>query len=279
MFYYYIIIIKMASSMVSPIFSSFTDALTHYASKECGKIQMRNASFVDIFSTIATAISIFQEDSLLEKQTSAKTFATFVLPKLAHIKFDELLTEISKIIKKHHDKEYSKYLDAELGWICKKPKEEFNIVYDIHFKNQLEILDESRPFTLIKALRLFTAELFKRFTGSYNPSDYNGERVYYKVNNSQRSSLEFIEYTKDILNLHILFCKYSERLSEFFDIFKEAGDFVRKCREEFYASNTQFVKKDNSKTVNKYTKNKQFTDEEKKEYKTKASRFELQKKE
>ena len=186
----------MASSTVSPIFSSFTDAMKHYASNECGKIQMRNASFVDIFSTLATALSIFQEDTLQEKQTSAKTYATFVLPKLTEIKFDVILTEISKIITKHHGKEYAKYLDAEIGWICKKPKEDFNIAYDIHFKNLLEVLDDSRPFTLIKSLRLFTGELFKRFTSSYNPSDYNPDRVYYKINGSQRSSSEFMNIPK-----------------------------------------------------------------------------------
>jgi hypothetical protein len=233
----------MASSMVSPVFSSFTDSLKHYASNECGNIQMRNASFVDIFSTLATALSIFQEDSMLEKQTSAKTFASYVLVKLTEIKFDVILTEISKIITKHHGKEYAKYLDAELGWISKKPKEEFNIAYDIHFKNLLEVLDDSRPFTLIKALRLFTGELFKRFTGSYNPIDYNSEKVYYKINGLQRSSSEFIEYTSDILKLHIIFCKYTERLSEIFDIFKEAADFVKKSREEYYAKNPKFVKK------------------------------------
>ncbi len=262
----------MASSTVSPIFSSFTDALKHYASNECGKIQLRNASFVDIFSTVATALSIFHEDSQLEKQTSAKMFASYVLPKLTEVHFDELLTEISKIINKHHGKEYSKYLDAELGWICKKPKEEFNIVFDIHFKNLIEVLDDSRPFTLIKALRLFTGELFKRFTGSYNPSDYNSERVYYKINGAQRTSSEFIEYTQDILNLHILFCKYSERLSEFFDIFKEAGEFVRKSREEFFAKNPQFVKKDGKEK-------QQREDKPKSENKSKATRFEFKKKE
>ena len=276
----------MTSSTVSPIFSSFTDALKHYASKECGKIQMRNASFIDIFSALATALSIFHEDSLLEKQTSAKMFASFVLPKLTEIHFDELLTEISKIIKKHQDKEYSKYLDSELGWICKKPKEEFNIVYDVHFKNLLEVLDDSRPFTLIKALRLFTGELFKRFTGSYNPSDYNSERVYYKINGSQRSSSEFIEYTQDILKLHIIFCKYSERLSEFFDIFKEAGEFVRKSREEFFAKNPQFAKKDGKDGKdgkdNKFVKkesNDENDEKPQREYKSKAKRFEFKKKE
>jgi hypothetical protein len=278
----------MASSMVSPIFSSFTDALKHYASNECGKIQLRSASFVDIFSTIATAMSIFHEDSLLEKQTSPKMFASFVLPRLTEIKFDELLTEISDIIEKHHGKEYATYLDAELGWISRKPKEDFNIAYDIHFKNLQEVLDESRPFTLIKSLRLFTSELFKRFACSYNPSDYNSDKVYYKVNGVQRTSAEFIEYTNDIMNLHIHFCKYSERLGEFFDIFKEAGEFVRKSREEFFAKNPQFAKKEgqDKKFVKKDAKNKEFKDdedngdEEKSQttYKSKANRFEFKKK-
>jgi hypothetical protein len=270
----------MASSTVSPIFSSFTDALKHYASHECGKIQLRNASFVDIFSALATALSIFYEDSLSEKQTSAKTYATYVLSHLEQVHLDKVLSEISKIITKHHGKEYSKYLDAEQGWICKKPKEEFNIAYDIHFKEQLEVLDDSRPFTLIKALRLFTGELFKRFTTSYNPSDYNPDRVYYKVNGAQRISSEFIEYTQDIMNLHILFCKYSERLSEFFDVFKEAGEFVRKSREEFFAKNPQFVKKDGQDK--KFVKKESNNDNREKpqgEYKSKAKRFEFKKKE
>ena len=63
------------------------------------KLLCTSASFIDIFSALATALSIFHEDSLLEKQTSAKMFASFVLPKLTEIHFDELLTEISKIIK------------------------------------------------------------------------------------------------------------------------------------------------------------------------------------
>ncbi len=271
----------MASSKVSPIFSSFTDALKHYASKECGKIQLRNASFVDIFSALATALSIFHEDTLSEKQTSPKIYATYVLPRLQQVDLDKILNEISKIITKHHGKEYSKYLDAELGWICKKPKEEFNIAYDIHFKEQLEVLDDSKPFTLIKALRLFTSELFKRFTTSYNPSDYNPDRVYYKLNGAQRTSSEFIEYTQDIMNLHILFCKYTERLSEFFDIFKEAGDFVRKSREEFFAKNPQFVKKDgqNKKFTKKDSKDEDNQTDPKPEYKSKANRFQFKKKE
>ena len=234
----------MASSTVSPVFSSFTDALKHYASNECGKTQLRNASFVDIYSALATALSIFHEDTMSEKQTSAKTYATYVLSRLEKIQLDKILSLISKIIKDHQGKEYSKYLDAEQGWICKKPKEEFNITYDIHFKEQQEVLDDSKPFTLIKALRLFTSELFKRFTCSYNPSDYNPDRVYYKLNGAQRTSSEFMQYTQDIMDLHILFCKYTERLSEFFEIFKEAGEFVRKTREEFFSKNPQFAKKE-----------------------------------
>jgi hypothetical protein len=271
----------MASSTVSPIFSSFTDALKHYASHECGKIQLRNASFVDIYSALATALSIFQEDTLSEKQTSAKTYATYVLPRLEQVHLHVILIEISKIITKHYGKEYSKYLDAELGWIAKKPKEEFNIAYDIHFNQQLEVLDDSKPLTLIKSLRLFTGELFKRFTTSYNPSDYNPERVFYKINGAQRTSSEFIEYTQDIMNLHILFCKYTERLSEFFDIFKEAGDFVRKSREEFFAKNPQFVKKDgqNNKFTKKESKDEDNHEDPKSEYKSKANRFQFKKKE
>jgi hypothetical protein len=268
----------MASSMVSPTFSSYTDALKHYASKECGKIQLRNATFVDVFSTLVTALSIFHEDISIEKQTSAKTFAQYVLPRLTEIKLDDILINISKIINKHHDKEYAKYLDAELGWISRKPKEEFNIVYDIHYKNQIEVLDDSRPFILIKSLRLFTSELFKRFACSYNPSDYNVDRVYYKINGSQRSSSEFIEYTQDIMNLHILFCKYTERLSEFYDIFKEGGEFVKKSREEFFAKNPQFVKKDGQHK--KFEKKESVNDDEKPktEYKSKGHRFEVKKK-
>jgi hypothetical protein len=228
-----ILIITMTSSMVSPV-SIYSKTLGYYAD-DLGEKTLRLSQFIDLCTVLGAEMSIQCDTLASEKHTPQKVYAQSVITGLSELNFDTIFDKCCTLYEHHNGVEYSKLFNCDLGWLSRRHKGEFDIAFDIPHKNLDEKLDECRPYTLIKALRLYVSDLYKKITGSYNPAAYDPRKVTYRVGDSRRTSDEFIRFCNELTNIHKHFCVYSEKLDEFFALFKKSGDLAKACKAELDA--------------------------------------------
>lgn len=221
----------MASSMVSPIFNTFAGASEFYTQEKCGTIMLKGVRYGELLAAILHELTTLYKGTQTKSDTPSKVFGQHVLEAFTRLGLDKLCVKCDALQEFESD-EFGFSLRSQFGKLTHRKKGEFDPSYDIHFKEIELPLEETRLFTLIKALRLYVAELFIRMVGSYDPADFDSSRVTYNVGTSKRSSQSFIAYAEQLNQIHFDFCKYSETLSEFSETFKKAAELSKALSEK-----------------------------------------------
>ena len=240
----------MTSSMVSPKFNIFPAATEFYTKEECGTLKLGASQFRELLATVCTELAILYKSSLSSNETPSKVFAEHVLSELTIFEFDKLCVKCDTL-QQYDEAEFGYFLKSELGKLCHRKKGEFDPTFDIHFSDMEASLDDTKLFTLIKALRLYLSELFRRIAGTYDPTDFKPENATYSHKGSKRATPEFISYAMDLHSLHLDFCKFSDNLSEFGKIFKNASVLSKTLSEKL---KTQKEERRRAKTTSKDVK-------------------------
>jgi hypothetical protein len=222
----------MATSMdISSIV--YPEVIDYFAANSSEKT-LREAQYLDIFGSINVELALMT--TTLEKAKNKKTpqtvFIQNTLQGLSELNFPKIIKMCYTLYDKHCEADYGNCFDADLGWLSRRRKGEFNIAFDIHHNDLSKTFEETKFFMQIKAIRLYVAELFKKYVGSYEPQDFVANKVTYRVGDSRRTSDEFVTFCYELMHLHVEFCKYSERLTEFSDLFKTSGTLAKTYREE-----------------------------------------------
>lgn len=221
----------MASSKVSPIFNTFAGAAEFYTQEKCGTLMLKATQYSELLSAVLAELNVLYAGTQNKSETPSKVFGNHVLAEFTRLAFDTLCVKCDAL-QEFESEEFGFILRSQLGKLTHRKKGEFDGSYDIHFTEMDQSLEETRLFTLIKALRLYTAELFKRLVGSYDPADFDSAHVTYSVGGAKRSSEAFIAYAQQLYEIHFSFCKYSEKLTEFSDIFKTAAGLSKALSEK-----------------------------------------------
>jgi hypothetical protein len=221
----------MASSMVSPIFNTFAGASEFYTQEKCGTIMLKGVRYGELLAAVLHELTTLYKGTQTKTDTPSKVFGQYVLEAFTRLGLDKLCVKCDAL-QEFESEEFGFSLRSQFGKLTHRKKGEFDPSYDIHFKEMELPLEETRLFTLIKALRLYVAELFIRMVGSYDPADFDSSRVTYNVGTAKRSSQAFIAYAEQLNQIHFGFCKYSETLSEFSETFKKAAELSKALSEK-----------------------------------------------
>jgi hypothetical protein len=221
----------MTSSKVSPIFNTFAGAAEFYTQEQCGTLMLKATQYTELLSAVLAKLNELYTGTQNKSETPSKVFGNHVLAEFTRLDFDNLSVKCDAL-QEFESEEFGFILRSQLGKITHRKKGEFDGSYDIHFTEMDQSLEDTRLFTMIKALRLYTAELFKRLVGSYDPADFDSARVTYSVGGAKRSSEFFMTYAQQLYEIHFGFCKYSEKLTEFSDIFKTAAGLSKALSEK-----------------------------------------------
>ncbi len=221
----------MASSMVSPIFNTFAGASEFYTQEKCGTIMLKGVRYGELLAAVLHELTTLYKGTQTKSDTPSKVFGQHVLEAFTRLGLDKLCVKCDTL-QEYESEEFGFSLRSQFGKLTHRKKGEFDPSYDIHFKEMELPLEETRLFTLIKALRLYVAELFIRMVGSYDPADFDSSRVTYNVGTAKRSSQAFIAYAEQLNQIHFGFCKYSETLSEFSETFKKAAELSKALSEK-----------------------------------------------
>jgi hypothetical protein len=218
----------------------YPEVIDYYAANSTEKT-LRDAQYLDIFGSINVELALMSKtlEESKTKKTPQTVFIQNTLQGLSELNFPNIVKMCFTLYDKHCDADYGNCFDADLGWLSRRRKGEFNIAFDIHHNDLSKTFEETKFFMQIKALRLYVAELFKKYVGSYEPQDFVSSKVNYRVGSSYRTSDEFVTFCYELMHVHIEFSKYSERLSEFSSLFKASGELATKYREELNARHQQ----------------------------------------
>lgn len=223
----------MATSMdISSIV--YPEVIDYYAANSTEKT-LREAQYLDIFGSIIVEFALMTKTLEESKKNPQTVFIENTIQGLSELNFPKIVKMCYALYNKHSESDYGKCFDSDLGWLSRRRKGEFNIAFDIHHNELSNTIEETKFFMQIKALRLYVAELFKKYVGSYEPQDFIPNKVTYRIGDSRRTSDDFVNFCYELMHIHIEFCKYSERLTEFSELFKTSGALAKKYREELDA--------------------------------------------
>ena len=220
---------------ISTIFTKY------YTAEKVGELRLGDANLKHLLATIYTEIRIMDHSVKSGSDTPQVAFHRAImngLEKLGYFKILQGTAELTNYIT--NPKFGGSTVGAPLGSMIKRTKETFDIRFDVSYAEQEMTLDECKFFLLVKAHRLFLAELSKKASRSYNPADIEpGKAVYRKyagdaqqVRNgktvmvpifTEHSSVDFVDYVTLLKDIYTPMYAYSDNLSEFTKIFGEAA--------------------------------------------------------
>ena len=225
----------MASSMVSPIFNTFAGAAEFYTQEQCGTLMLKATRYGELLAAVLTKLTTIYNGTQSKSETPSKVYGNHVLAELTRFGFDRLCVKCDAL-QEFESEEFGFILRSQFGKLSQRKKGEFDSSYDIHYTEMEQPLDEIRYlFTLIKALRLYTSELFKRIAGTYDPADFRPSHATYSIEGKKRTSEVFVRYCQQLYDIHFAFCKYSEKLSEFTEFFKTANGLSKTLSDKLKA--------------------------------------------
>lgn len=221
---------------ISNIFS------TYYTSNNVGGVQLRDANLKEILAALLTEYRIMLHSvKTAGSRTPQGAFHGVILDGLNALGYPRVLTETAELVNYIDDRKFgANTIGATIGYMAKRSKEDFDIRFDLSFAEQELTLDECKLSLLIKAHRLFLAELCKKIARSYNPADIEPGKAFYRKfageaeqvrggksvkvpTFTEHSSAEFCDYATLLKQVYTRVYAYSDTLSEFIKIFADAA--------------------------------------------------------
>ena len=221
---------------ISNTFSNF------YTAENIGEVQLGQANLKEILSALLTEYRIMEHSAkTVGTSTPQGVFHSTILEGLKHLGFPKILQETAELVKYLTNPKFgSSTIGANLSYMAKRSKEDFDIRFDLSFNELNQTLDECKLSLIIKAHRLFLAELCKKITRSYNPDDIDAGKAFYRkfageseqIRNgktvkvptfTEHSSADFSDYASYLKQVYTHVYAYSDTLSEFVKIFMDAA--------------------------------------------------------
>lgn len=221
---------------ISNTFSNF------YTAENIGEVQLGQANLKEILAALLTEYRIMEHSvKTVGTSTPQGAFHSTILEGLKRLGYPKILQETAELVTYLTNPKFgSSTIGATLGYMAKRSKEDFDIRFDLSFGELNQTLDECKLSLIIKAHRLFLAELCKKITRSYNPADIDsGKAVYRKfageaeqIRNgktvkvptfTEHSSADFSDYASFLKQVYTRVYAFSDTLSEFVKIFVDAA--------------------------------------------------------
>jgi hypothetical protein len=220
---------------ISNTFSNF------YTTENIGNVQLGNANLNEILSALLTEYRIMEHSvKTVGTSTPQGAFHNVILEGLQRIGYIKILKETAELVNYiSHPKFGMSTIGATLGYMAKRTKENFDIRFDLSFTELNQTLDNCKLTLVIKAHRLFLAELCKKITRTYNPDDIDSSKAIYRkfsgeaeqIRNgktvtiptfTEHSSADFSDYASYLKQIYTKVYAYSDTMSEFIKIFVDA---------------------------------------------------------
>ena len=221
---------------ISNIFSNY------YTANNVGSVQLRNANLKEILAALLTEYRIMLHSvKTAGSRTPQGAFHGVILDGLNTLGYPRVLTETAELVNYIDDRKFgANTIGATIGYMAKRSKEDFDIRFDLAFAEQELTMDECKLSLLIKAHRLFLAELCKKISRTYNPADIEPGKAYYRKfagdaeqvrggktvkvpTFTEHSSVEFCDYATLLKQVYTRVYAYSDTLSEFIKVFADAA--------------------------------------------------------
>lgn len=221
---------------ISNTFSNF------YTAENIGEVQLGHANLKEILSALLTEYRIMEHSAkTVGTSTPQGAFHSTILEGLKRLGYPKILQETAELVTYLTNPKFgSSTIGATLSYMAKRSKEDFDIRFDLSFGELNQTLDECKLSLIIKAHRLFLAELCKKITRSYNPDDIDSGRAVYRkfageseqIRNgktvkvptfTEHSSADFSDYASYLKQVYTRVYAYSDTLSEFVKIFADAA--------------------------------------------------------
>jgi len=221
---------------ISNTFSNF------YTAENIGEVQLGRANLKEILAALLTEFRIMEHSAkTVGTSTPQGAFHSTILEGLKRLGYPKILQETAVLVTYITDPKFgSSTIGASLGYMAKRSKEDFDIRFDLSFNELNQTLDECKMSLIIKAHRLFLAELCKKLTRAYNPDDLDsGKAVYRKFSGeaeqirngktvkvptfTEHSSADFSDYVSYLKQVYTRVYAYSDTLGEFVKVFVDAA--------------------------------------------------------
>lgn len=221
---------------ISNTFSNF------YTAENIGEVQLGQANLKEILAALLTEFRIMEHSvKTVGTSTPQGAFHSTILEGLKRLGYPKILQETAELVTYLTNPKFgSSTIGATLGYMAKRSKEDFDIRFDLSFGELNQTLDECKLSLIIKAHRLFLAELCKKICRSYNPADIDsGKAVYRKFSGeaeqirngktvkvptfTEHSSADFSDYASYLKQVYTHVYAFSDTLSEFVKIFVNAA--------------------------------------------------------
>ena len=215
---------------------------THYTANNIGDVQLGQANLLEITAALFTELRIMDHSvKTVGTSTPQGVFHNTIMEGLDNLGYTKILKETAELVDYIANPKFGgTTIGATLGYMAKRTKETFDFRFDLSFTELNQTLDECKMSVIIKAHRLFLAELCKKITRSYNPADIDsGKAVYRKfageaeqIRNgktvmvptfTEHSSVDFADYATLLKHVYTRMYAYSDTLGEFSKIFGAAA--------------------------------------------------------
>jgi len=214
---------------------------TYYTTENIGEVQLGNANLKEILAALLTEFRIM-EHSVKTAGTSTPqgAFHSTIVAGLKNLGYPKILEMTAELVNYiTYPKFGGATIGATLGFMAKRTKETFDFRFDLSFAELNHTLDECKMSLIIKAHRLFLAELCKKIARTYNPADIVAGKAFYRkfageatqLRNgktvtvptfTEHSSADFADYATLLKEIYTSVYAYSDSLSEFTKIFVDA---------------------------------------------------------
>lgn len=220
---------------------------TFYATENIGEVQIGQANLQEILAAIFTEVSIMKHSvKTVGTSTPQGAFHSIILEGLNVLGYSKILEETVELVNYIDNPKFgSSMIGDNLRHMVKRSKEDFDIRFDLSFAEFDQTLDECKLSLMIKAHRLFLAELCKKISRSYVPTDIDPSKAVYRkfageatqIRNgkqvtvpkyTEHSSVEFVDYATLLKSIYTRVYAYSDTLSEFTKIFVTAAAASKK---------------------------------------------------
>jgi hypothetical protein len=213
-----------------------------YTAENVGEETLGHANLKQILAALLSEYRIMVHSAnTAGESTPQGAFHSTILAGLTRLGYLKIMQETAELANYITDPKFgASTIGSELGYMARRSKEDFDIRFDLTFNEQNLKLDECRLSVIIKAHRLFLAELCKKVCRSYNPSDIDPSKAVYRkfageseqIRNgktvkvpkfTEHSSIDFVNYVTLLKQVYSRMYAYSDTLSEFIEIFTAAA--------------------------------------------------------
>lgn len=224
-----------------------------YIADNVGSVQLKDATLRDLVATLYTELHIMENSSeTYGLSTPQGVFHSTILEGLKRLGYLKIIEETADLVDYYfsNQKFGSNTVGASLGYMAKRSKDTFDIRFDLSFSELDKTMDECKLSLVIKAHRLFLAELCKKITRSYDPNHIDSGNAIYRTyvgkkeqqrngktfmvsSFDEHTSIDFIEYAALLKQVYMSMYAYSESLGEFAKIFVDAATASKQLSASF----------------------------------------------